>query len=46
MVYTFSSDGDTYELNAFLESEDNCAATGEDGGSDPLKYEIGTKLTY
>lgn len=45
MVYTFTSDGDTYELNAYLESDDNCAATGEDGGNDATKHEIGTSLT-
>ena len=42
MVYTFVSNGDTYELNAFLESTDNSAVVANDGGNQSLRYEIGT----
>lgn len=42
MVYTFVSDGDTYELNAFIESTDNNAIAANDGGNQNLRYEIGT----
>ena len=42
MVYSYISDGDTYELNAFLESTDNAAFATNDGGNQNLRYEIGT----
>lgn len=42
MVYSFVSDGDTYELNAFLESTDNAAVANNDGGTSATAYEIGT----
>ena len=42
MVYSYVSDGDTYELNAFLESTDNAAFATNDGGNQNLRYEIGT----
>jgi prepilin-type N-terminal cleavage/methylation domain-containing protein len=45
MVYSFSSNGDTYEINAYLESTDNCAIPKDDGGNNAAKYEMGTKLT-
>jgi len=42
MVYTFVSNGDTYEVNAFIESTDNSAFVSNDGGNQSLRYEIGT----
>jgi len=42
MVYTFVSNGDTYEINAYMESSDNSAFAGNDGGNQSLRYEIGT----
>lgn len=42
MVYSFVSNGDTYELNAFLESTDNNTVVANDGGNQNLRYEIGT----
>ena len=42
VVYTFTSNGDTYELNAYLESTDNTAVVANDGGNQNLRYEIGT----
>ena len=42
MVYSFTSNGKTYELNAFLESTDNSAIAGNDGGTSATTYEIGT----
>ena len=42
MIYTFVSDGDTYELNGYLESTDNNAVVANDGGNQSLRYEIGT----
>jgi len=42
MVYSFVSNGDTYELNAYLESTDNNAVVANDGGNQNLRYEIGT----
>lgn len=42
MVYSFTSDGDMYELNAYLESTDNAAVAGNDGGTSATAYEIGT----
>jgi prepilin-type N-terminal cleavage/methylation domain-containing protein len=44
MVYTFTSDGDTYELNMRLESKDNCEIPANDGGDDAGLYEVGTNL--
>lgn len=44
MVYTFKSNGSTYELNAYLESTDNCKAVLGDGGNATGVYELGTKL--
>ena len=41
-VYTFWSNGDTYELNAYLESTENCNAVVSDGGNSSALYEIGT----
>lgn len=42
MVYTFISDGDSYELNAYLESTDNAPFVSNDGGNQSLRFEIGT----
>lgn len=42
MVYSFVSNGDTYELNAYMESSDNTAFANNDGGNQSLRYEIGT----
>lgn len=42
MVYSFKSDGKTYELNAYLESTDNAAVAANDGGTSNTVYEIGT----
>ena len=42
MVYTFASDGSTYELTAHLESTDNCAVPSGDGGNSDILYELGT----
>lgn len=42
MVYTFVSDGNTYELNGYLESTDNSAVVTNDGGNQNLRYELGT----
>jgi len=42
MVYSFVSDGDAYELNAFLESTDNAPFVNNDGGNQNLRFEIGT----
>ena len=43
MVYSFVSNGTTYELNAYLESSDNTAFAGNDGGDQALRFEIGTE---
>lgn len=42
MLYAFRSDGNTYELNTYLESTDNSAVTANDGGTSAIIYEIGT----
>lgn len=42
MVYSFKSNGKTYELNAYLESTDNTAVASSDGGTSATTYEIGT----
>ena len=42
MVYSFTSNGKTYELNAYIESTDNVAIPANDGGTSNLLYEIGT----
>lgn len=45
MVYTFKSDGDTYELNSYMESGDNCQAVANEGGNAAGLYEVGTSLS-
>ena len=42
MIYSFKSDGNTYELNTYLESTDNASVVGNDGGTSAIVYEIGT----
>lgn len=42
MVYSFKSNGKTYELNAYIESTDNTAIPANDGGTSATVYEIGT----
>lgn len=42
MVYSFKSNGKTYELNAYLESTDNAPVGQNDGGTSATIYEIGT----
>lgn len=43
MVYTFVSNGTTYELNAYLESSDNAPFVNNDGGDQNLRFEAGTE---
>lgn len=42
MVYSFKSNGTTYELNAYLESTANAAVAQNDGGTSATTYEVGT----
>ncbi|OGD72389.1 hypothetical protein A3A84_01950 [Candidatus Collierbacteria bacterium RIFCSPLOWO2_01_FULL_50_23] len=42
MVYSFVSNGSTYELNGYLESTDNAPVVSNDGGTSATVYEIGT----
>lgn len=42
MIYTFRSNGKTYELNAYIEATDNTAIPANDGGTSATVYEIGT----
>ncbi len=42
MVYSFKSNGKTYELNAMLESTDNVPVGTNDGGTSATIYEVGT----
>ncbi|EKD52580.1 MAG: hypothetical protein ACD_61C00301G0003 [uncultured bacterium] len=42
MVYSFESNGTTYELNAYLESTANAAVAQNDGGTSATTYEVGT----
>ncbi len=42
MVYSFTSNGKTYELNAYIESSDNTAIPANDGGTSATVYEIGS----
>ncbi len=43
MVYTFISNGRTYELNTYFESTDNAALAANDGGSNAIIFEVGTQ---
>ncbi len=42
MLYSFTSNGKTYELNAYIESSDNTAIPANDGGTSATVYEIGS----
>ena len=42
MVYSFKSNGTTYELNSYLESTANAAVAQNDGGTSATTYEVGT----
>lgn len=42
MVYSYRGDGNTYELNAYLESTSNAAVAQNDGGTSATVYEVGT----
>lgn len=42
MVYSFESNGSTYEINAYLESTSNAAVAQNDGGTSATTYEVGT----
>jgi type IV pilus assembly protein PilA len=42
MVYSFAADGQYYELNSYLESQDNNEKATQDGGNAATRYEIGT----
>lgn len=44
LVYTYRTDGSTYELNAILEF-DNEKLMQNDGGNNTAVYEVGTKKT-
>ncbi len=44
-VYTYASDGTSYELNGVMESADNASKMSTDGGNSATKYELGTSLT-
>ncbi len=43
MRYFFASDGNFYEINAYLESSDNNETALNDGGDSALRYEMGTQ---
>lgn len=42
--YTYCSEGITWEINAVLESQQQSGKMGNDGGDEPGKYEVGSKL--
>lgn len=42
--YTYCSDGNGWEINATLESEQQSTKPGTDGGDDPALYEVGSSL--
>lgn len=43
-VYSFASDGKTFEINATLIYEKNVQKMRSDGGNNPTKLEVGTNL--
>lgn len=45
LVYTYASDGNSYELDVVLESTDNSTKMSTDGGNDANVFEVGTSLT-
>lgn len=44
-VYTFASDGTSFELNTVLENTDNASKMSTDGGNNANAFELGTSLT-
>lgn len=44
-VYTYASNGTSFELNAVLESADNATKMSTDGGNSATKFEVGSSLT-
>ena len=44
-VYSYASDGSSFELNIALESVDNAAKMTTDGGDNDAAFELGTSLT-
>ncbi|MBI2019139.1 type II secretion system protein [Candidatus Daviesbacteria bacterium] len=42
--YTYCSDGNAWEINATLESQQQSGKPGNDGGNDPALYEVGSNL--
>ena len=42
LYYTYTTDGQTYKLSAFFESQKDAKIMASDGGIDPLLYEIGS----
>ncbi len=45
LVYTFASDGTSFELNTALENVDNASKMSTDGGDNANAFELGTSLT-
>lgn len=43
--YTYCSDGNGWEINTALESQQQSGKAGGDGGNDPVLYEVGSSLT-
>lgn len=44
-VYTYYSDGNAWEINAVLESDQQINKMKNDGGNDDNRYEVGSNLT-
>lgn len=44
-IYTYTSDGNTWEINAVLESEKYSPKMGIDGGDQPAVWEVGSSLS-
>ncbi len=42
--YTYCSDGDGWEIDTTLESQQQSGKAGTDGGDDPVLYEVGSNL--
>ena len=43
--YTYCSDGNGWEIDTVLESQQQSDKAGADGGDDPVIYEVGSNLT-
>ncbi len=43
--YTYCSDGNGWEIDAALESQQQSGKAGGDGGNDPAVYEVGSSLS-